>query len=85
MSLTLSSTARSDYTEPVVTMVTFESGVTRVPYRVPIVDDTNIEDTEMFTASLSTTESNVNIVDDTATVTILDDDSELFTACKKEQ
>ena len=52
------------------------------------MDDGNIEDTETFTASLSTTESGVTIGDDTATVTILDDDSELFTiilvACKEE-
>ena len=77
MSLTLSSTAGSDYYNPVVTTVTFGSGVTRATYPVPIVNDSTIEDTETFTASLSTTESNVNIGDDTATVTILDDDSEL--------
>ena len=79
MSLTLSSTAGSDYNDPVVTTVTFASGVTSATYPVPIVDDSTIEDTETFTASLSTTESNVNIGDGTATVTILDDDSELFT------
>ena len=88
MSLTLSSTAGSDYNDPVVTTVTFGSGVTSASYPVPIVDDSNIEDTETFTASLSTTESNVAIVDDTATVTILNEDSELFTiilaACKEE-
>ena len=59
-------------------MVTFGPGVTSATYSVPIVDDGNIEDTETFTASLSTTESNVTIGDDTATVTILDEDSELF-------
>ena len=52
------------------------------------MDDSNIEDTETFTATLSTSESNVTIGDDTATVTILDDDSELFTvfvACREEE
>ena len=85
MSLTFLYTAGSDYNDPVVTTVIFGPGVTRATYPVPIVDDSNIEDTEIFTASLSTTESNVNIGDNTATVTILDDDSELFTACKEEQ
>ena len=78
MSLTLSSTDGSDYNDPVANTVTFESGVTRATYPVPIVDDSNIENTETFTASLSTTEANVNIVEDTATVTILDNDSELL-------
>ena len=79
MSLTLSSTDGSDYNDPVVTTVTFGPDQTSASYPVPIVDDSNIEDTETFTATLSTTESNVNIGDDTATVTILDDDSESFT------
>ena len=79
MSLTLSSTAGSDYNDPVVTTVTFASGVTRATYPVPIVDDSDIEDPEIFTASLSTTDPNVIIVDGTATVTIVDNDSELFT------
>ena len=83
----LTSTAGSDYNDPVVTTVTFGPDQTSASYPVPIVDDSNIEDTETFTATLSTVESNVNIGDDTATVTILDDDSELFTnfvACKEE-
>ena len=88
MSLTFSSTVGSDYNDPVVTTVTFGPDVTSASYPVPIVDDSNIEDTETFTATLSTTESNVNIGDDTATITILDDDSELFTvfvACREVQ
>ena len=78
LSLTLSSTAGSDYNDPVVTTVTFRPDVTSASYSVPIVDDNNIEDTETFTASLSTTGSGVTIGDGTAIVTILDDDSELF-------
>ena len=88
MSLILSSTAGSDYNDLVVTTVTFRPDQTSASYPVPIVDDSNIEDTETFTATLSTTESNVNIGDDTATLTILDDDSELFTvfvACREVQ
>ena len=87
MSLTFSSTAGSDYTHGVTT-VTFGPDVTSASHSVPILDDSNIEDTETFTATLSTTESNVNIGDDTATITILDDDSELFTvfvACREVQ
>ena len=84
--LTLSFTAGSDYNQPMVTTVTFGPDQTSASYPVPIVDDSNIEDTETFTATLSNTESNVTIVDDIATVTILDEDSELFTvilvACK---
>ena len=89
MFITLSSTAESDYTDPVVRTVTFGPNVTGATYPVRIVNDSNIEDTETFTASLSTTESNVNISDDTANVTILDKDCELFTiiivACKEQQ
>ena len=89
LSLTLSSTAGSYYNDPVVTMVTFGPDQMSASYSVPIVDDTNIEDTETFTATLSTTESGGTIGDDTATVTILDDDSEsfsiIFVACNEEQ
>ena len=79
MSLTLLFADGSDYNDPVVITVTFRPNVMSATYAVPIVDDSTIEDTETFTASLSTTESNVNIGDDTTTVTILDEDSELFT------
>ena len=78
MSLTLSSTAGSDYNEPIVTTVTFGSGVTRAPYPVPIVDDGDVESTESFTAVLTTAESDVIIGDGIAIVTVLDDDRKLF-------
>ena len=71
-------TAGSDYHDPVVTTVTFEDSVTSASYPVPILNDNVIEDTETFTVTLNTSESYVNIVDGTATVTISDDDSELF-------
>ena len=76
VSLTLSSTAGSDYNDSVVTTVIFRPDQTSASYSVPIVDDSNIEDTETFTATLNTTESNVNISDETANVFIVDDDSE---------
>ena len=50
----------------------------RASYPLPIVNDDNIEDTETFAALLSTSESNMNIGDGNATITVLDDDSELF-------
>ena len=74
----MSSTAGTDYNVPVVTMVTFVSGVTNVSYPVQIVDDIDMEFTESFSALLTTAESNVNISDGTAIVTILDDDRKLF-------
>ena len=78
MSLTLSSTAGSDYNEPMVTTVTFGSGVTRAPYPVPIVDDSDVESTEVFFALLTTVEFNVNIGDGIAIVAVLDDDRKLL-------
>ena len=74
----MSSTAGTDYNDPVVTMVTFGSGVTSVSYPVQIVDDSDMESTESFSALLTTAESSVNISDGTAIVTILDDDRKLF-------
>ena len=45
--------------------------------QVPIVNDNNIENTEMFTATLMTAEENVEIIADIATVTIIDDDGKV--------
>ena len=61
-----------------VTMVTFGPDVTSASHSVPIVDDTDVEPTETFAAVLTTTESNVNISDDTAIINILDDDCKLL-------
>ena len=59
--------------------VTFLPEQTTASVSVSIVDDSNIEDTEMFSATLTTTDSNVVIGDDdTATVTILDNDREYY-------
>ena len=54
--------------------MTFIAGQTVASAPVPIIDDTSEEDTENFTATLSTDDSNVMFGEDTATVTILDDD-----------
>ena len=54
--------------------VTFAAGSTMATVRVNITDDTDIEGDEMFTASLTSSDSSVVIVNNTATVTILDRD-----------
>ena len=54
--------------------MTFTAGQTVATAPVPITDDSVVEETEMFTATLSTTDSNVVFGQDTATVTILDND-----------
>ena len=73
----VSFTDGSDF-EAVSETVTFLPGETTASVSVSIVGDSNIEDTEMFTATLTTTDSNVVIGADTATVTILDDDRESY-------
>ena len=55
-------------------MVTFETGSTRATVSVPITNDSVIENNEMFTALLSSTEADVMTGDGTATITILDND-----------
>ena len=69
----LSLAAPSDFTSDPVT-VTFTAGQTVASAPVRIIDDTSEEDTENFTATLSTDDSNVMFGEDTATVTIIDDD-----------
>ena len=58
--------------------ITFAAGVENVLVHteIPILDDTTAEETEMFTASLTSTDQSVQITDGTATVHILDNDSE---------
>ena len=55
-------------------MVTFLPGESTHSLSVSIVDDNNIEDTEMFSATLTAVSNVVIGNDDTATITILDDD-----------
>ena len=54
--------------------VTFLPGESTASVSVSIVDDSNIEDTEKFSATLTAVSNVVIGNDDTATITILDDD-----------
>ena len=54
--------------------MTFTPGQMEAVVRIPILDDSVREDTEMFTVMLSTNEPNVMFGADIATVTITDDD-----------
>jgi CUB/sushi domain-containing protein len=68
-----SAVAGSDYSS-VEIEVLFEVGVSMATVGVSIINDTEIEGPEMFTADLSSTALNVMVGDGTATVTILDND-----------
>ena len=73
------SIAGTDFTSVTRTVI-FNVGVVSARVEVTILDDTAIENTETFTASLTTTEGNVVITNAIATVSILDDfDGELST------
>ena len=54
--------------------VTFEAGETVARVSVQITNDNMVENVEEFTATLSSSESNVMIIEDRATVTVLDND-----------
>ena len=69
-------TAGPDYIALTPMLVTFTSGEATASVNVLIVDDSSIESSEMFTATVTTTESNVMIGNDTANITILDVDGE---------
>ena len=58
--------------------ITFGPEQLSATVQVPIVNDNIIENTEMFTAILMTAEENVEIIDNTATVTIIDDDGKVL-------
>ena len=73
----ISLTGGTDY-GGVASTVTFESGDTEQFVDISIVDDVVLEGVEMFTATLTTDDSNVDISsNDTAFITIVDDDSKL--------
>ena len=59
-------------------MVTFAPGQTVASVDVPITNEITIESTEMFSATLTTSQSNVVIGAAAATVTIMDDDGMSF-------
>ena len=58
--------------------VTFLPGESTASVSVSIVDDSNIEDTEMFSATLTAVSNVVIGSDNTATITIVDDDREYY-------
>ena len=69
--------APEDYTAVIEFPVIFESSDTSQCDEVPITVDTRYELDEMFTAVLTTTDPGVVLFNDTATATIIDDDSKL--------
>ena len=69
--------ASLDYT-PTPISVTFTAGQTDTTVEVPIIDNSVVEDTEIFTAQLSTTNPNVMFGEDSASVTILDNDGNAY-------
>jgi hypothetical protein len=75
--LSYSFTATSDFTpDPIA--VTFAPAETEATVEVPITNDVVVEDTESFNALLSTTNPNVQFVEDSASVTILDNDGKII-------
>ena len=60
--------------------LTFTGAIQEIPVQIPIIDDVIYENPEMFTANLMIVTSNVNteINPSQATITITDDDCELF-------
>ena len=76
---TFFSTVGSDFDfRATIFTVTFAAGIENVlvHIQIPIVDDMNAEEAETFTAKLTSTDQSVQIINDTATVNIFDDDGE---------
>ena len=66
----------SDYMEVLPTQLTFQSGETELCRQIIIIDDVVLEENEMFFVVLSTTDQAVLLNPSSATVTILNNDSE---------
>lgn len=64
--------------------VTFTPGTAQQTVQVPIIDDSVFESTEQFSAQLTTTDRRVNIVEPSASATIRDDDTGMFTVSLSE-
>ena len=71
----VSPTDPSDYTT-VTAQLTFQATVTQQCSSISIVDDTILENDEVFSVQLSTLDPDVNLTPSTATVTVENDDSE---------
>ena len=50
------------------------SGQTTATAEVPIIDDSDVENTEIFSATLSATDTQVMLGEDATSITILDND-----------
>ena len=74
----VSLTGTIDYTT-VTAQLTFQATVTLQCSSISIVDDTILENDEVFSVQLSTLDQDVNLTPSTATVTIEDNDSECHT------
>ena len=61
--------------------MTFEPGVTRASVTVPIINDNVVEEEESFNGRLHSIEPDVSIGEDTAIVTIEDDDGKIDHNC----
>ena len=71
-------TAPDDYTS-VENVLTFSPGVNEsCTTIIPIVDDSVLESNEVFSVTLSTTDSDVSLDPISATVTILDNDGKII-------
>ena len=69
------SPAGSDYIS-ISLNVTFDPGVTTALVEVEIINDIDIEVDEIFTASVTSFQPNDVVLEDTASVTIMDNDGE---------
>ena len=74
----VSPTAAIDYTT-VTAQLTFQATVNLQCSSISIIDDTILENDEVFSVQLSTLDPDVNLTPSTATVTIENDDSECHT------
>lgn len=68
--------ANSDYT-PSIGQLTFQSDQLEQCANVAVLEDAVLEDAEEFSVQLNTTDQAVDFIIETATVTLLNDDSEL--------
>ena len=72
-----------DFTGIVLRTLTFPAGGDDViEVSIPLINDTVNEPTEDFFATLFTSDPNVVIVEDVATVEIVDDDGETVCVCE---
>ena len=68
----------SDYAQPNPMDLTFLQGISQQCANIAISDDAILENDELFSVQLTTTDQAVTLSPSSATVTIGDDDSKLF-------